>query len=173
MQPASDIVLIGPMGSGKSTVAKLLATRLGWEAVDLDALIEHEAGQTIAEIFRREHETGFRKREHSALVAALGGRRVIATGGGVVLDARNRALIEARSVCIWLDATAEALGLRLHSETARRPLLHGVEINARLQELDAVRRPLYEETARLRVDTSDADAETVARRIATELDGLQ
>ena len=161
------------MGSGKSTVAKALAAHLGMQTIDLDADIESDAGLTIAQLFATEGESGFRAREHAALARALGDKRVIATGGGIVLDARNRALISESATCVWLDAPLDVLANRLRSESAHRPLLNDVDIEAKLQSLDADRRPLYSGLAQLHMDTREGSAEEIAVRIATALAVLQ
>ncbi len=173
MPHADDIVLIGPMGSGKSTVAKALAAHMNMQAIDLDADIETDAEMTIAQIFAAEGESGFRAREHAALKRALGRACVIATGGGIVLDVRNRDLISESAACVWLDAPLPVLANRLHSERAHRPLLNGVDIETKLSALDAERRPLYSALAQLHMDTREGSAEDIAVRIATALAVLQ
>lgn len=172
MRPVKDIVLIGPMGSGKSTVAQALAQLAGTPSVDLDQSIEATAGMRIADIFKTEGETGFRAREHTALKATLGQGRVVATGGGVVLAAENRALLRD-TVCVWLDAPIETLAARLREEAAHRPLLQGADLAEKLLALDAVRRPLYAEVAQLHIDTHGASPDEIAARIRAALDVLQ
>lgn len=165
----NDIILIGPMGSGKSTVAHALARLLAATPVDLDAVIEKEAGKTISAIFEAEGEAGFRLREHQALQATLGQGRVVATGGGVVLDPRNRMLLRRAQTCIWLDAPTDVLAARLQSEAMKRPLLANENIEAKLIALDRIRRPLYEETAHIRIDTQAAAPDQIAVKIEAAL----
>ena len=172
MRPVKDIVLIGPMGSGKSTVAQALAQHSGTPLVDLDQHIEATAGMRIADIFAREGEAGFRAREHAALKEALAQGRVVATGGGVVLAPENRALLRD-TVCVWLDAPIETLAARLREEAAHRPLLQGTDVAEKLAALDAVRRPLYAEVAQLHIDTHGASLDEIAARISAALAVLQ
>jgi shikimate kinase len=163
-----NIFLIGPRGSGKSTVARLLAARLGWGLVDADAELERRAALTIREVFDREGEAGFRERE-SAVLADLcrGERQVIATGGGVVLRADNRARLRAGGWVVWLTDAAVVLRQRLMSDTAtaeRRPSLTGAGAVA-LEEIEQVLRqrlPLYEECADVALTTGGRTPEEVA-----------
>ncbi|ADU50342.1 3-dehydroquinate synthase [Thermaerobacter marianensis DSM 12885] len=121
------IVLVGLMGAGKTTVGRALAARLGWAFLDLDDLIEQEAGQTVADLFAREGEAGFRTREEQALATALTLERVVlATGGGAVLSARNRQRLAAEPWVFWLEAPPDELARRLAGPgAAARPLLAG------------------------------------------------
>jgi len=115
------VALVGYMGSGKSTVGRVLAEELGWGFVDLDREVEKEAGMTVAEVFETRGEPAFRELERGALKAALGGprERVVACGGGVVIDARNRELLgEATTVFLWEDADV----LYRRTRGADRPL---------------------------------------------------
>jgi shikimate kinase/3-dehydroquinate synthase len=153
-----DVVLIGAPGSGKTAVGRLLARRTGAELVDLDAEVERAAGATVADVFDREGEIGFRARERMAIQALGAGdgsarcdadagsppsvRRVIATGGGAIVDPRNRwDLFRGRRV-LWLDAPVPTLLKRL-SRGAPRPLLAVADPVARLEALIAERVRFY------------------------------
>src|SRR5262245_9448578 len=104
------IALVGLSGAGKSSIGRLLAGQLGWPLRDTDALIVHSAGCEIAQIFAAEGEAHFRDREAAALRQALDGPPVVvATGGGIVLRAENRALLRERAFVVWLDAPTAAL----------------------------------------------------------------
>lgn len=160
------IALIGLMGAGKSAVAIALAERLGGAAADLDAMIEERARARVAEVFAREGEPGFRRRESEALVAAIDGDvAVVATGGGVVLDPGNRALLRERCRVVWLEVSPAEAARRLAADAASRPLLAGGALEARLETLLRERAPLYESLADLRVATSGLGAGEVADAI--------
>jgi shikimate kinase len=150
MPPPPRLFLIGYRGTGKSTVGPLLAAALGWEYLDADERIEAAAGRSIADIFAAEGEAGFRDLE-SAVLAGLcqNDRRVIATGGGVVLRPFNRELLASAGYVAWLTATPETVWGRMQADpttAARRPNLTtgGPEEVANLM---AAREPLYRETA--------------------------
>jgi shikimate kinase len=120
------IFLVGFMGSGKSTVGPLLAKKLGWEFVDLDAEIEGRFGVPISEIFEREGEPAFRELEHEALheqvqLVRRGKPRVVALGGGAFVADRNRDALTTAGVSIWLECPSELLWQRVSRE-AHRPL---------------------------------------------------
>src|SRR5215213_4529747 len=124
-----DVVLVGLPGTGKTEVGRRLAARLGAAFVDTDATVEAEAGSTIADVFAREGEAGFRERDRAA-VAALGAAsrgagigRVIATGGGTVIDPRNRWRLYRDRRVIWLDTPTTLLAQRLSRSPVVRPLL--------------------------------------------------
>jgi 3-dehydroquinate synthetase len=150
-----ELVLVGLPGSGKTAVGRRLARARGADFVDVDATVEAAAGMSVADIFAREGEDGFRARERAAIaalgVAERGHRlsRVIATGGGAVIDPGNRwRLYRGRRVA-WLDAPARVLAGRLaHSATAR-PLLAGGDPVRTLEELRAARERFYAPAARV------------------------
>jgi len=157
--PASDrpVFLIGYRGTGKTTVGRLLAERLGWEFVDADVLLEARAGRSIRQIFAEEGEAAFRAREAELLTELCGRQRhVIATGGGVVLHPENRRSLTAAGHVVWLIAQAPTLWQRLQQDAAtaqRRPDLT-VGGQAEVEELLRVREPLYAECAHFSVDTA-------------------
>ncbi len=140
-----NIVLTGFMGTGKTTVGRLLARRLERPFVDMDAEIERRTGLSIPELFARRGETAFRHAE-AAVAAELGQRHglVIATGGGTLLAAQNRRALGANGIVVELRATAEAIVERLRGEIEQRPLLAGPDPLARLRELYARRRAAYD-----------------------------
>ena len=163
----SHIVLVGPMGAGKSCVGGLLAARLQRAFIDLDAIIGEAAGMSINAIFEREGEAGFRRHERHALVAALAHLEptVIATGGGAVLDADNRSAMRTSARVVYLQVAADTQHKRLAGDTSR-PLLATEAPALRLAELQALREPLYREVADLVFDTSTDSAETAAEALA-------
>jgi len=166
MEGASNIVLVGPMGAGKSVVGALLAHRLGLGFADVDAEVEAAAGATIAALFRREGEPAFRAREAAVLARCLAADgRVVATGGGAVLAAGNRRCMRERGLVAWLQAAPEVQLRRLEG-CGDRPLLEGGDRLARLRALAEVRDPLYREVADIAVDTAALDAGAVADALA-------
>jgi shikimate kinase len=147
------VSLIGMPGSGKSTVGKAVATRLGLPYVDCDAAIERHAGCLIAAFFERMGESAFRDLEMEVLAGLLlDGPTVLATGGGIVLREANRELLRTRTRCVYLDASLEVLWTRLRRDR-RRPLLQVPDPEARLRAMRAEREPLYRETAEIAVQT--------------------
>jgi shikimate kinase len=162
-----NLVLIGFMGCGKSTVGRILHQILGWPLVDMDGLIEQRAGMGIPAIFAAEGEAGFRRRE-SELLAELEtdgiSKRIIATGGGVVINPENRARLRRLGYVIWLRAPAKTVLART-SRSHDRPLLHTEKPLERIQSMLAERMPLYEETAHLEIETSDLSADEIATGI--------
>jgi shikimate kinase len=166
------IFLIGYRGTGKSTVARLLAGRLGWDWLDADAVLEERAGRTIREVFAEEGEAGFRRRE-SAVLGDLCRcqRHVIATGGGVVLSPDNRARLRAAGRVVWLTADAETIWRRLQADAStaeRRPPLT-VGGLAEVHELLRLREPHYRACADHCIDTPGRSPEEVAERVAAAL----
>ena len=163
-----SIVLVGLMGSGKSTIGRRLAQRLGMAFADADDEIERAAGMTISDIFAKFGEAHFRDGERRVIARMLAGKpRVLATGGGAFINEETRALILRDSLCIWLDADIPTLVER----TARRnhrPLLKGRDAGQVLRELAAVRNPIYAE-AHLRVSSAASPHDHTVRAILEEL----
>ncbi|HTR96561.1 MAG TPA: shikimate kinase [Candidatus Acidoferrales bacterium] len=164
------IALVGLMGAGKSSVARLLGERLGVSVADLDAMIEAVEGCTVAELFERSGEGWFRRREGELLDEVLAsGVQVIACGGGIVLDPARRARLRERCLVVWLEVAPATAARRVAAsggDPARvRPLLAGAGAEARLTALLAERAPLYAEVAALRVPTDALTPEQVAERI--------
>ncbi|MEO5917788.1 MAG: shikimate kinase [Luteolibacter sp.] len=165
--PPKNIVLIGFMGSGKSTVGRELHQRLGYPLVDMDHVIEQRAGKSIAAIFADEGEDKFREMETALLgelVDPAAPRRIISTGGGVVGREENRNLLRHLGYVVWLQAPLAVI-LERTSKNRDRPLLHTDDPAARIEALLAVRKPLYAETAHLKVDTSGLDCGELATGI--------
>lgn len=154
MRNARHIILVGPMGSGKSTLGRGLAARLGLSFADVDARVVEIAGCDIPTIFATEGEAGFRQRETRALAAVLAGEpAVVATGGGAVLTDANRAAMRNAGSVVYLTVDAAKQLARLAGDTGR-PLLDTADRVQRLADLQAVREPLYREVACLTFDTS-------------------
>ena len=164
-----NVFLVGMMGSGKTTVGRHLATLLGFEFEDTDAIVEARSGADIGWIFDVEGEAGFRDREQRAIAEATKGRRlVLATGGGAVLRAENRCLLRQRGVVVHLDAAADVLLDRLGRDR-RRPLLQGENVAERIAALRAERQPLYQAAAHFAVVADGRPARQVASDILDQL----
>ncbi|MDH5834690.1 shikimate kinase [Luteimonas kalidii] len=153
MNPAPNLVLVGPMGAGKSSIGRRLAGRFGLDFIDVDREIEARTGADIPTIFECEGESGFRAREAAALADLL--QRdglVIATGGGAVLDAGNRGRMRARGFVVHLQVSLARQLERLARDRSR-PLLAGDDREQVLHRLSQQRAPLYAEVADLGFDT--------------------
>ena len=165
--PPKSIVLIGFMGSGKSTVGRELHHRLGYPLVDMDAVIEQRAGRSIAALFADAGEEKFREME-TQLLGELNDptapRRIISTGGGVIGREANRQLLRHLGYVVWLNAPIATI-LERTGKNRDRPLLHTDDPRARVEALLAVRKPFYEETAHLKVETSGLDSKELATGI--------
>lgn len=166
----NNYVLIGFMGSGKTTIGHALAETLGMTHVDLDECIVREAGMPVTEIFRREGEQGFRLRETDLLqrLADSGTEgTVYSTGGGIVLEERNRPLLHRLGTVVLLDVSSTEVIRRLGRDHSR-PLLQGPDREKRVRELMAHRRAAYEESCdfSVRVDgrTPEEITEVIQRR---------
>lgn len=162
-----NIVLIGLMGSGKSTVGRMVAHMLGFQFADTDHLIIDQAGCSIPEIFAREGEAGFRLRESAVLRSLLGCRHcVIATGGGIITQPRNLPLLQHLGFITWLEADVKLLARRTASNNDR-PLLRGEEPPlVKLERLLTERKPLYKQLADLRIQTDELSQQESAYGVA-------
>jgi len=164
------LTLIGYRGCGKSTVANLLAPRLGVSAVDADDVVERRAGVSIATLIADRGEAAFRDLESIVLADLLAGPpQILATGGGVVLREANRRLLRdhGRPV-VWLDAAADVVRARLAADPAtavRRPGLAGGDPLAEVADALAARAPLYRSTADVRFDAGGGSPERIVERI--------
>ena len=159
------VVLVGFMGSGKSSVGRELARRFGAPFVDVDERIESEAGCRIRDLFGREGEPAFRVREKAALRDALTVKGcVIATGGGAFADEENRALLRSYAPVVFLEAAVETLLERLAGDLGR-PLLRGGDREEAVRELLSRREPGYR-TADVTVRTDGRTVEDVAGEVA-------
>lgn len=166
---ARNVYLIGPMGSGKTAVGRRLALLLGKEFHDSDAEIEKRTGVDVRYIFEKEGEARFREREREA-IAALSALEdvIVATGGGAILDPTNRERLSATGTVVYLETSIDALVARTRASKTR-PLLMNDDPRAVLERLMAVRRPLYEEIADLRIETTGRQVRAVANDIRQRL----
>jgi shikimate kinase len=169
MNPAPNLILIGPMGAGKTSLGRRLAERFGLRFVDLDRDIEIEAGQKIPAIFASEGEAGFRRRERERLAARLQDHdTLIATGGGAVLDAENRAGMRAHGFVVHLHVGIEEQLARLARDRSR-PLLTTEDRGEVLRRLAAERGPLYSEIADLRFEPGGLNLADACGKLAVLL----
>jgi shikimate kinase / 3-dehydroquinate synthase len=166
-----NIILTGFMGTGKTTAGRLVADRLGWQFVDLDDRIARAAGKPIPAIFAEDGEQAFRDLETAACRAIEAERNlVVATGGGAVLRAENRAALERAGAVICLEASPEAILARV-GDDPDRPMLGEGDRAARIAELLGQRAPAYARAPH-HVDTTSLTAEQVAERILALTGGL-
>ena len=144
-----NIFITGFSGSGKTSVGRTAASRLGWQFVDTDDLIVKRAGKPISEVFAESGETFFRELERESLVeAASGESQVISTGGGLPMDEKNRRIMEQRGIVVCLEARPETIHRRLEKESRQRgaivrPMLESEDPPARIRSLKADRQPGY------------------------------
>ena len=165
------IYLTGYRGTGKTTVGQLISKGLGIDCLDLDDVIEMEAGMTIREVFDQGGESLFRELETVALkrVAADDvAPRVISLGGGAILRQENRDVIGQTGVCIWLTASAETIAARIIADEttgARRPSLTSLSPAEEIEKLLADREPLYRDAADLTLSTDSKSPEQLSREV--------
>ncbi len=160
------IYLVGFLASGKTTLARALAGRLGWRAEDVDDVIEAREHRSVADIFARHGEPYFRSVERQVLLDLLTGRHVVvATGGGTFVDPDNRAAINRDGASIWIDVPLDQIISRLPPD-GRRPLAAD---RAQLERLYAARRLAYD-NAHLRLDASRASVDELVERLLEWLD---
>ncbi|KAA0258395.1 shikimate kinase [Deferribacter autotrophicus] len=166
-----NIYLIGFMGTGKTTVGKILAEKLGRKFYDLDELIERKAGKSIRDIFIDDGEEHFRKIETEVLKEVAGGKGyIIATGGGLLTTEGNYEVMKESGVIITLAASAESIYERLKGDESR-PLLMVENVIDEIKRLMFERAPLYIKADYI-VDTSDVSPDEVAAEIMEFLDEL-
>lgn len=165
----NKIVLVGFMGTGKSTVATLLADHLQWDSVDMDQTIVQVSGMPISQIFEQHGEAVFRQYETDVLQQLLVDDHrpaIIATGGGAVLKQVNRQLMEEHSFVVWLQADKHSIIERVKHDTAR-PLLAG-DLDSRVTQLLEERKDAYR-FAHTAIDTTHLNADEVVEAIIAEV----
>lgn len=157
-----SVVLVGMMGAGKSSVGRRLASRLGIEFIDADTEIERAAGMSIPDIFAEHGESYFRAGEARVIARLLeDGPRVLATGGGAVMDPNTRALVRAKGISVWLKADLDVL-LKRTRRRGDRPLAD------KIRELLPEREPIYAQ-ADITVQSRDEPHETIVDEIVAAL----
>lgn len=162
----TNVYLIGPMGSGKTTIGQRVAKRLGLEFFDCDHELEAQTGASVSLIFDVEGEAGFRERE-TRMLDQLTRRKgvLVATGGGVVLRKRNRELLRRNGLVVYMS-TSVAQQLRRLNRDRTRPLLQTPDRRERLAQLAAQRNPLYEEVADIVFPSQNRSLDDTARALS-------
>ncbi|MBI4807544.1 MAG: 3-dehydroquinate synthase [Nitrosomonadales bacterium] len=170
---SSNIILVGMMGAGKTTVGKLLAKQLGKQFIDSDEEIQRRTGVTIPHIFDVEGEAGFRARESGVIQELLEGDNIVlATGGGAILSQQNRVAMKKHGVVVYLKSNVHDLWQRTRHDH-NRPLLQTENPRAKLQELHDLRDPLYTETADLIMHTGKQSVQILLEKLQQKLEGLE
>jgi shikimate kinase len=163
---ADKVYLIGFMAAGKTTVARALAKRLDWRAVDIDELVEQREHQTVTDIFAKHGEPYFRAAERAVLLEQVGPRHlVVATGGGTFVDPQNRAAMNGDGVSVWLDVPFDRVIARLPAD-GRRPLAGD---RSEFERLFHLRRAAYE-LAHLRLDAGRASVDALVEQLVDWLE---
>jgi len=171
------LTLIGYRATGKTTLAKLLAQRLGWEWIDADVEIERRAGKTIARIFAEDGEPAFRDLE-ARVIADLcrRDRLLLAAGGGAPMREENRQTMRQNGKVVWLTARPETILRRMSDDATtaqRRPNLTDKDPLEEIVQLLAQREPMYRETAHLWIDTENRTPEELTAEILDRLEMLK
>ena len=167
-----NIILIGFMGCGKSTVGKALSELSGFPLVDTDAYIEEKFGITVSQFFEKYGEAKFRKTEAQVLCELLenGEEKIISTGGGLPIFCEDKSLFE-KGLTVYLEVDAQTVISRLEGDTTR-PLLQGADKEQRVKELLALRGPIYKSVAKLTLNAAD-DAKNLAKTVLLAKNNLE
>lgn len=173
MRTHMNLFLIGYRCTGKTTVGRVLADRLGWSFVDTDSRIVDAAGISVARLVERIGWPGFRTQERQVLAAvAAGSRQVVATGGGIVLDTSNIETMKTSGLVVWLTASERTIATRMLADdktSGNRPALTDRGPFDEIAAVLAERRPLYERAADLTLATDQETIETICDRIIDHL----
>ena len=171
-KPYKNIFIIGPMGSGKTTIGRQIAKSLNMEFIDSDHEIEKRTGVDIPFIFEKEGESGFRKREHEIIHELCTQTDIVlATGGGAVIDSDNRSALKGNGIVIYLQTPVAEL-LKRTSRDKNRPLLQTEDPKAKLEKLMQEREGFYKEVSDLIIDTGNRSAKDVVKEIIEKIGQL-
>jgi shikimate kinase len=166
-----NLVLVGFMGSGKSSVGREIARRWGFRFIDTDTTIRHKYRKSIPDIFATFGEPFFRDQENKTLQELQASQEaVIATGGGIILQPRNHPLLRTLGVVVWLTASEETVWERV-SRNRNRPLLQTSDPRTTIRNLMSTRYPLYDAVADITVETTNLTHQEVADRAVAALHG--
>jgi shikimate kinase len=150
----TNLYLIGYRGTGKTTLAPRLAHALGYQCIEMDALIVQRAGMSISDLFAQQGEARFRELESEVLrELSAGSQQVISTGGGIILREDNRELMRSTGTVIWLTSPLETIYQRLQTDDGARPSLTKLPLRDEIARLLEQRSPWYAATAHYQVDT--------------------
>lgn len=167
-----NLILIGPMGAGKSSIGRRLAKQLNKKFYDCDRILEERTGVAITTIFELEGEDGFRARETKVLEKLVKSQNaVIATGGGVILKAKNLSLIRRNSIVIYLKTSLDSQIERTKHDK-KRPLIQTRERRATLEKLARSRNPIYEQVADITINTDGQSIDASLEKMASQLDAV-
>ncbi len=170
LEELPSVFIVGPMGAGKTTIGRLLAKQLGRKFVDSDWYIESQTGADIAWIFSKEGEPGFRERETKAIdELTLQPQIVLATGGGAVMRAENRQLLQQRGIVVYLNAPVEVQMARTAKDKSR-PLLQKANPKKILQNLYQIRDPLYRQVAHIILPTGHTYPRNMVNQLLQQLE---
>jgi shikimate kinase len=165
MNENKNIILVGLMGSGKTTIGKQLSKSLDRKFLDTDHAIEEKTGVDVSTIFELEGEKGFRYREHNFLRDLKGSQKlVIATGGGIVLSIENRDLLKKIGCVVYLRSNIQDLVLRLKDDKTR-PLIQNVNLSQKINDLFNERDPLYLAVADYIIETKNKKINDIKKEI--------
>lgn len=166
----TNIALIGFMGAGKTAVGQLLAKKLNRKFIELDSLIEQQAGKSIPDIFQQDGETAFRELEIGVTKKVARMKKVvIACGGGLVLNKINIDRLRENASIVYLTASPRVILKRVSNEEGNRPLLEVDNPTLTIRELLKFRKPFYERAADVTINTSKLDINAVAEQIIEKL----
>lgn len=169
LEELPSVFIVGPMGAGKTTIGRLLAKQLGREFVDSDWYVESQTGADIAWIFAKEGEAGFRARETRAIDELTQYKQIIlATGGGAVMSAENRAFLHQRGIVVYLNAPVDVQMVRTAKDKSR-PLLQQPNPRKILQELYKKRDPLYRQVAHIIMPTGHTYPRNMVNQLLQQL----
>ena len=169
MKPLQNIVLIGLMAAGKTTVGRRLSQRIGRPMVDTDQEIEQRCGTSVAVIFEVEGEEGFRRREAKVVEELMAQEGlVVTTGGGAPMDPQNQTLL-SRGFVVYLEAEPRLLWTRLKTDQSRPLLTQSDDPRAKIDELHALRDPIYRRLADLVVSSTKGSLTQVINQIEARL----
>ncbi|MFT3879097.1 MAG: shikimate kinase [Gemmatales bacterium] len=170
----NNLYLIGYRGVGKTTLAPLLAAKLGWPVVELDDLIEQQERTRIVDIFKHRGEACFRDLESAMLQIVAGqSRQVVSTGGGIILREENRQLLRSTGQVVWLQASAELIYQRLMQDNktlSLRPALTSLPMREEIKQLINARSDWYASTSHFSVDTESHKLEEIVSLVLQHLD---